>query len=97
MYEFQTTIVFLKKIALASSVFLTDGDIAKKIGISTEKFKEYYTKDTAPTAVLLKLRDSYPQFLKGATYFKLQQVDDVDPEDPPTPPLTEEEKKKMKN
>ncbi|WP_160717802.1 hypothetical protein [Chitinophaga solisilvae] len=96
MDEFKTTIDFLKKNALASSILLSDSQIASKIGLGIEKFNEYYHKDTAPVSTLKKLRDSYPQYLIGQTYFTVTYIQEVDPEDPPTPPLTEEEKKNGK-
>lgn len=90
-YEsFPGTIDFLKENASKSNIVLTDIDIAKKINITEEQFRNYYDSGRARSEIFTLLKSQYKDFLPGNIEIIAYEFE-VELEAPDTPDPMEDE------
>jgi hypothetical protein len=87
--SFKSTIDYLIENASKSNESLTYNEIANKLNITDDQFKNFYTTDIAPPEIFILLKSQYKKFLPGnieiiAYEFEIEV-------DAPPDPMEEEE------
>lgn len=89
--SFKSTIDYLIENASKSNEILTYNEIANKLNITDDQFKNFYTTDIAPTEIFILLKSQYKKFLPGNIEFIAYEFE-IEIDAPPTPdPMEDEE------
>lgn len=83
--SFTAIVDLLKERMLERDTIITDQEIAEKLGISEQRFSEYYKNDDLPDELFSVFDSAYIEVLKGVFIVKIQHSTVVYPPKPPGP------------
>lgn len=83
--SFTAIVDLLKERMLEHDTIITNQEIADKLGISEQRFYQYYANDELPDELFSVFDASYIDVLKGVFIVKVQHSTVVYPPKPPGP------------